>query len=134
MEELDLGQTIRGFAAGQKMFGRYVLKSILGRGGMGIVWRAFDEHLERDVALKFLPELIIHDRAVLDDLKRETRRSLELTHKNIVRIYDFIHDQTSGCISMEYVDGNTLSNLRADKPHKVFEPHDLTEWVSQLCD
>jgi serine/threonine protein kinase len=67
-------------------------------------------------------------------LKRETRRSLELTHKNIVRIYDFIHDQTSGCISMEYVDGDTLSNLRADKPHKVFEPDELTDWTSQLCD
>ncbi len=71
---------------------------------------------------------------MLGDLKRETRRSLELTHKNIVRIYDFIHDQTSGCISMEYVDGDTLSNLRADKPHKVFEPDELTDWTSQLCD
>ena len=95
---------------------------------------ARDDELERDVALKFLPELIIHDRAVLGDLKRETRRRLELTHKNIVRIYDFIHDQTSGCISMEYVDGDTLSNLRADKPRKVFEPDELKDWISQLCD
>ena len=92
MDELDLGQTIRGFAAGQKLFGRYLLKAILGRGGMGIVWRAFDEHLERDVALKFLPELVIHDRAVLDDLKRETKRNLDLTHHHIVRIYDFAQD------------------------------------------
>jgi len=101
---------------------------------MGIVWLARDEELERDVALKFLPDLIIHDRAVLGDLKRETRRSLELTHKNIVRIYDFVHDETSGCISMEYVDGDTLSNLRADRPKKVFEPEELREWVSELCD
>jgi hypothetical protein len=67
-------------------------------------------------------------------MKRETRRSLDLTHKNLVRIYDFVHSEQSGCISMEYVDGDTLSNLRADKPHKVFEPHDLNEWTSQLCD
>jgi serine/threonine protein kinase len=126
--------TLREFGSGQKLFRRYTLKRTLGRGGMGIVWLARDEELERDVALKFLPDLIIHDRAVLSDLKRETRRSLELTHKNIVRIYDFVHDEASGCISMEYVDGDTLSNLRADKPKKVFEPEELREWISELCD
>ncbi len=126
--------TVREFASGQKLFNRYTLVKILGRGGMGIVWLARDEELERDVALKFLPDLIIHDRAALGDLKRETRRSLELTHRNIVRIYDFVHDNVSGCISMEYVDGDTLSNLRADKPRKVFEPDELTDWISQLCD
>ena len=130
----SLDATMRDFAPGQKLFRRYTLKRTLGRGGMGIVWLARDEELERDVALKFLPDLIIHDRAVLGDLKRETRRSLELTHKNIVRIYDFVHDETSGCISMEYVDGDTLGNLRADKPRKVFEPEELREWISQLCD
>jgi serine/threonine protein kinase len=129
-----LDATLREFTSDQKLFGRYRLTRPLGRGGMGIVWLARDEELERDVALKFLPDLIIHDRAVLGDLKRETRRSLELTHKNIVRIYDFVYDQTSGCISMEYVDGDTLSNLRADKPHKVFEAHELKDWVSQLCE
>src|SRR5438045_3013667 len=134
MDELDPDQTIRGFAAGQKLFNRYTLIKTLGRGGMGVVWLARDDELERDVALKFLPELIIHDRAVLGDLKRETRRSLELTHKNIVRIYDFVHDETNGCISMEYVDGDTLSNLRADKQQKVFKPEELKEWVSELCD
>src|SRR5437660_7550402 len=120
-----MGATSREFASGQKVFGRYTLIKVLGRGGMGIVWRARDEELERDVALKFLPELIIHDRAVLNELKRETRRSLELTHKNIVRIYDFVHDERSGCISMEYIDGETLSNLRAEKEQKVFEPIEL---------
>jgi serine/threonine protein kinase len=126
--------TVREFASGQKLFRRYTLKRTLGRGGMGVVWLARDDELERDVALKFLPDLIIHDRAVLGDLKRETRRSLELTHKNIVRIYDFVHDETNGCISMEYVDGDTLSNLRADRPKKVFEPEELKEWISELCD
>jgi Protein kinase domain/PEGA domain len=129
-----LDATTRDFANGQKVFNRYTLIKTLGRGGMGVVWLARDEELERNVALKFLPELIIHDRAVLGDMKRETRRSLDLTHKNIVRIYDFVHSEQSGCISMEYVDGDTLSNLRADKPHKVFEAHDLNEWTSQLCD
>src|ERR1700751_1683919 len=119
---------------GQKVFGRFKLVKVLGRGGMGIVWLARDEELERNVALKFLPDLMIQDRALLDQLKREPKRSLELTHSQIVRIYDFIHDERSGCISMEYVDGETLSNLRAEKEQKVFEPDEIATWISQLCD
>jgi serine/threonine protein kinase/tetratricopeptide (TPR) repeat protein len=126
--------TQRELVSGERLFSRYKLVRILGRGGMGIVWLAHDEELERDVALKFLPDLIIQDAAVVSDLKRETRRCLELTHKNIVRIYDFVHDERSGCISMEYIDGDTLSKLRCDKERKVFEAAELTDWMSQLCD
>jgi serine/threonine protein kinase/tetratricopeptide (TPR) repeat protein len=129
-----LDATLREYRSGQKIFGRYALVKILGRGGMGIVWLARDEKLERDVALKFLPDLIIHDRALLNDLKRETRRSLELTHKNIVRIYDFVDNERSACISMEYIDGETLSNSRAEKEQKVFEPSAIAAWTGQLCD
>jgi serine/threonine protein kinase/Tfp pilus assembly protein PilF len=116
------------------VFGRYKLVKVLGRGGMGIVWLARDEELERNVALKFLPDLMIQDRTLLDQLKHETKRSLELTHPHIVRIHDFVHDDRSGCISMEYVDGETLSNLRAEKEQKVFEPQELGGWIAQLCD
>src|SRR5437867_13403074 len=129
-----MGATSREFASGQKVFGRYMLIQVLGRGGMGIVWLARDEELERDVALKFLPDLMIHDRAVFDQLKRETKRCFELTHPHIVRIYDFVHDERSGSISMEYVDGETLSNLRAEKERRVFEPDEIADWISQLCD
>jgi eukaryotic-like serine/threonine-protein kinase len=129
-----LDVTLREFTSGQKVFNRYTLIRILGRGGMGVVWLAHDEVLDRDVALKFLPELIVHDRAILEDLKRETKRSLELTHKNIIRIHDFVHDVISGCISMEYIEGDTLSNLRADKPSKIFEPAELRPWLFQVCD
>jgi serine/threonine protein kinase len=134
MEELDLGQTIRGFRSGQKVFRRYTLVRILGRGGMGVVWLAKDEELDRDVALKFLPDLVVHDVAVLDELKRETRRSLQLTHHNIVRIHDFVQDAESACISMEYVDGPTLSALRVEQPSRVFEPEQLAPWVGQICE
>jgi hypothetical protein len=132
-DDLDLGQTLRGFAPGENLFGRYTLKAILGRGGMGIVWRAFDEHLERDVALKFLPELIVLDHAALDELKRETKRNLELTHHNIVRIYDFAHEDQTACISMEYVDGATLSALRVEREAKVFKVAELQPLVAQFC-
>jgi serine/threonine protein kinase len=116
------------------VFGRYTLVKVLGRGGMGIVWLARDEELERHVALKFLPDLMIQDRSLLDQLKHETKRCLELTHPHIVRIHDFIHDDRSGCISMEYVDGETLSNLRAEKEQKVFEPHEIGGWISEVCE
>lgn len=131
--DLDLGQTLRGFAPGENLFGRYTLKAILGRGGMGIVWRAWDEHLERDVALKFLPELIVLDHAALDELKRETKRNLELTHHNIVRIYDFAHEDNTACISMEYVDGATLSALRVEREAKIFKVAELQPLAAQFC-
>ena len=129
-----IGATSREFTGGQKVFGRYTLVKVLGRGGMGIVWLARDEELERDVALKFLPDLMIHDRAAFDQLRRETKRCLELTHPHIVRIHDFVHDERSGGISMEYIDGETLSNLRAEKERTVFEPDEIATWISQLCD
>jgi len=127
-------ETALDATSGQKVFGRYKLVKVLGRGGMGIVWLARDEELERDVALKFLPDLMIQDRALLEQLKRETKRCLELTHPHVVRIHDFVHDERSGCISMEYVDGETLSNLRAEKEQKVFEPDEIANWLGQLCE
>src|SRR4029077_2857246 len=127
-------ETALNAAGGQMVFGRYKLIKVLGRGGMGVVWLARDEELEREVALKFLPDLMIQDPAVIDQLKRETKRCLELTHPHIVRIYDFVHDERSACISMEYVDGETLSNLRAEKEHQVLEPHELAGWIAQLCE
>jgi serine/threonine protein kinase len=127
-------ETALDATGGQIVFGRYKLVKVLGQGGMGIVWLARDQELERDVALKFLPDLTIQDRTLLDQLKRETKRCLELTHSHIVRIYDFIHDERSGCISMEHIDGETLSNLRAEKEQRVFEPDEIAAWTSQLCE
>jgi serine/threonine protein kinase len=129
-----LDVTVCNLAAGKVVFDRYVLTRILGHGGMGIVWLARDGELERDVALKFLPEPIVRDRAVLTDLKRETRRCLDLTHPHIVRIHDFVQDAETACISMEFVDGDTLSNMRSDKSSSVFEPEELGSWTRQLCD
>ena len=129
-----IGATSCEFVGGQKVFGRYTLVKVLGRGGMGIVWLARDEELERDVALKFLPDLMIQDRAAFDQLRHETKRCLELTHPHIVRIHDFVHDDRSGGISMEYIDGETLSNLRTEKEQRVFEADEIATWITQLCD
>ncbi len=77
---------------------------------------------------------MIHDRSAFDQLRRETKRCLELTHPHIVRIHDFVRDERSGGISMEYIDGETLSNLRAEKEQRVFQPDEIAAWISQLCD
>ena len=132
-DDLGFEPTIRGLETKQRVFGRYVLRRILGRGGMGIVWLSHDERLDRDVALKFLPDAINFDPSALDDLKRETRRCLELTHPNIIRIYDFVTDEQAAAISMEYIDGQTLASLRIEQPTRVFEVGDLRNWMIKAC-
>ena len=133
-DDLDLGATIRGFAAGQVVFGRYRLDRVLGRGGMGVVWLARDQEMGEDIALKFLPEAVRIDALGLDELKAETRKSRKLTHRNIVRVHDFVSDDHSAGISMEWVDGSTLSTLRLGRPNMVFEPEELKLWVKQVCE
>lgn len=133
-DDLDFGSTVRGFSPGQKMFKRYTLKKILGRGGMGVVWLARDEELEREVALKFLPEVVAMDEQSVKDLKRETRRSLELTHPHIIRIYDFVQDDRAAAISMEFVPGATLASLKVKQAAEHFEVADIMAWVGQLCE
>ncbi|HRI83481.1 MAG TPA: serine/threonine-protein kinase, partial [Opitutaceae bacterium] len=67
------------------------------------------------------------------DLKRETRRNLDLTHPHIVRIYDFVSDSRTAAISMEYVDGASLSALKLEKSGRVFTTAELAPWLEQLC-
>jgi hypothetical protein len=132
-DDLDFGVTIQGLINSQQVFGRYTLKHVLGRGGMGVVWLAHDEQLERDVALKFLPEAVNFDPVALDDLKRETRRCLDLTHPNIIRIHDFVKDPQAAAISMEYIDGKTLAALRIAKSNRIFEVEEIHDWMAQAC-
>ncbi|MDI1337966.1 MAG: PEGA domain-containing protein [Lacunisphaera sp.] len=134
MSDLDFGATVRGFTPGQKLFGRYTLKKILGRGGMGVVWLAEDGKLDTPVALKFLPEVVVLDPKAMDELKREAKRNLQITHAHIVRIYDFVDDPGSAAIAMEFVDGHTLSKLGVERPDGVFTPEELKPWLAQLCD
>ncbi len=134
MDDLDLGTTLKGFLPGQKVLGRYSLVKLLGRGGMGVVWLARDEELERQVALKFLPEVVALDAEAVADLKRETRRNLELTHPHIVRIHDFVSDKRTAAISMEFVDGSTLSALKLEAPDRRLPVERLKPWVAQWLD
>jgi len=131
--DLEFEATIRRLEITQQVFDRYKLLRILGRGGMGVVWLAHDERLERDIALKFLPDEVGFDPEAEDEMKRETRRCLDLTHPNIIRIYDFIKDRQAAAISMEFIDGKTLSALKIEKPKRVFEVEELRSWLTQTC-
>lgn len=131
--DLNLLFPQRRAAAEQKLFGRYTLKRVLGRGGMGIVWMAHDDELHRHVAMKFLPDMLIRDREAVNDLKRETRRSLDLTHHHIVRIYDFTQDDVCAAIIMEYVDGETLSAMKTQQPGGCFSVTTIAAWVAHFC-
>src|SRR5262245_17743558 len=112
------------------------MEFLVGRGGMGVVWRARDETLDRPVALKFLVESLVHDPSAIDDLKRETRRALELTHHNIVRVYDFVEDHAESLagIAMEFFPGQTLAARRIAVTARCFETETVSPWVAQLCD
>jgi len=115
--------------------GRYSLRRMLGRGGMGMVWLAFDERLQGEVALKFLPPEIRFDTAALDELRRETARSQKLTHPNIVRIHDLYEAENQDAfISMEYVDGPDLGTLRAQQTGKTLSWSYLAPLLPQLCE
>jgi predicted Ser/Thr protein kinase len=131
--DLEIEATIRNLSRSQVVFGRYTLREVLGRGGMGVVWLAHDERLDRLVALKFLSDVIQCDPSALDDLKKETRRCLELTHPNIVRIYDFVKDDQAAAISMEYIDGKTLTSCRLGLERRVLEVDELRGWLLQAC-
>jgi hypothetical protein len=132
----DFDQTIKVKmpVAGAVYFNRYKLTRVLGRGGMGVVWLADDLKLERPVALKFLPSLIGQDASALKELKTETRRGLDLSHPHIVRIYDFVDDEDSAAIAMEYIDGRTLSDLRATTEHGVFTAEQIASWLPGVCE
>lgn len=134
IDDAEGEHTLRGVVGGTQLFNRFTLQKVLGRGGMGIVWLARDDRLDRLVALKLVPEAVCFDPSAHEDLKRETRKSLMLTHPNIVRIFDFIEDERTAAISMEYVDGATLSWLRVQKPAKCFEVRELIPWITSLCD
>ena len=106
---------------------------LVGKGAMGVVWRAEDLELNLDIALKFLAEEFLFDANAIADLKRETRRGMALAHPNIVRIFGFFHAEHYAAIAMEYVEGNTLATLQGARHEPFFEVEELAEWVRQLC-
>src|SRR5438309_5990977 len=99
------------FAPGTLLAGRFRIVAPLGKGGMGEVYRAEDLKLGQQVALKFLPDALAFDGAMLARFHGEVRIARQVSHPNVCRVYDIGEVEGQHFISMEYIDGEDLSTL-----------------------
>ena len=99
------------FAPGTVLAGRFRIVAPLGRGGMGEVYRADDLKLAQTVALKFLPDELMHDPARLAQFHNEVRIARTISHRNVCRTYDVGDADGRPFLTMEYVDGEDLASL-----------------------
>jgi hypothetical protein len=99
------------FVPGTIFAERYRIVGLLGRGGMGEVYRADDLKLGQPVALKFLPENLLDDGAALARFHREVRTARQITHRNVCRVYDIGEVEREHFLSMEFVRGEDLASL-----------------------
>jgi serine/threonine-protein kinase len=119
------------FAPGSIIAGRYRLVALLGRGGMGEVYRADDLTLDQPVALKFLPEGVVVDDARLAQFHNELRTARQVSHKNVCRLYDLGDFDGRRFLTMEYVDGEDLGALL--RRIGRFPPDKALDIARQLC-
>ncbi|HEY7289641.1 MAG TPA: serine/threonine-protein kinase [Vicinamibacterales bacterium] len=119
------------FTPGTIVAGRYRLVALLGRGGMGEVYRADDLTLDQPVALKFLPANVAADPARLTQFHNELRIARQVSHRNVCRLYDLGEADGRRFLTMEYVDGEDLASLL--KRIGRFPPDRAIGIARQLC-
>lgn len=111
--------------------GHYRIIERIGSGGMGVVYKAQDTHLHRNVALKFLPNNIGHQSSAFMRFRREAEAASALNHPNIIVIHDFSREASHDFIVMEYVVGKTLDQLI---PRNGMHLTDLLKVAVQIAD
>jgi len=119
------------FAPGTVLGQRYEILQVLGRGGMGAVYKARDREVNRVVALKVIRPELAGNSAMLERFKQELVLSHQVTHKNVVRIYDLGEADGVKFITMEYIEGSDLRSISLEK--KRFEPAEAVEIMQQVC-
>jgi len=119
------------FTPGTMLADRYRIVGLLGKGGMGEVYRADDLKLRQPVALKFLPEALSQDPKKLERFLHEVRVARQVSHPNVCRVYDISEADGQHFISMEYVDGEDMSVVlrRMGRPSK----EKALQIARQLC-
>jgi len=120
-----------GFTPGAILVERYRIIGLIGRGGMGEVYRADDLKLGQPVALKFLPERLSSDAPLLDRFFAEVRTARQVSHPNVCRVYDIGEAEGRHFLSMEYVDGEDLASLL--RRIGGLPPSKALEIARQLC-
>jgi len=119
-------------ASGSQADGRYRIVGKLGRGGMGIVYKAQDTVLDRTVAFKVLPETLKENPQSLKNFLREAKSAAQLNHPNIVTIFDTGEQDGVYYIAMEYVDGNTLKEIV--KARGKVSAGGIVHVLAQMCE
>jgi serine/threonine protein kinase len=115
-------------------FGRYEIKSELGRGGMATVYHAYDPRFERDVAIKVLPREFLHDAQFRARFEREAKMIALLEHPAIVPVYDFGEEEGQPYIVMRYMSGGSLSERLPKGAFSVEEAVQLIERLAPSLD
>ena len=110
---------------------RYEILQILGEGGMGAVYKAKDRELNRTVALKVIRADLAKHPAIIDRFKQELLLAHQVTHRNVIRIYDLGEAEGMKFITMEYIEGEDLRSLLLD--NKKFAPAEAVEIMEQVC-
>src|SRR5262245_40149755 len=110
--------------------GPYEVTAQLGEGGMGVVFRGRDARLQRDVALKLLPDHFAKDPDRLSRFQREAQVLASLSHANIAQIYGLEQAGDASCIVMELVEGETLEDRLRKGPLPVDEALDIARHVA----
>jgi eukaryotic-like serine/threonine-protein kinase len=116
---------------GQLLGGRYEILQLLGEGGMGAVYKATDRELDRFVALKVIRPELASNPAILARFKQELLLAHQVTHRNVIRIYDLGDAEGIKFITMEFIEGKDLRTLIREK--KKFAPEEAVDVIQQVC-
>ena len=110
---------------------RYEILQALGEGGMGTVYKARDRELDRLVALKVIRPDLARNPAIIQRFKQELILARQVTHRNVVRIFDLGEADGIKFITMEFIEGKDLRSLLLE--HKKFSPEEAVEIIRQVC-